>query len=98
MISSLPTATKTPLPKVTSLKDKVSSVLSADPPTLSETTTALGPTATKLLLPNTVEYKFIVVGEVLSAKVAPLSADIISFPLLPTEKNLLLPNVIPYSV
>ena len=41
---------------------------------------------------------FFVTGEVKLLKVLPLSLDIISFPLFPTEKNLLLPNVIPYNV
>ena len=58
MISSLPTATKTPLPKVTSLKDNVFSFrMGFDEPLLSETTTVLEPTATKMLLPYAVEYK-----------------------------------------
>ena len=58
-----------------------------DEPSLLETTTVLEPTATKILLPNTMEYKLFVTGVVTLVKLLPLSLDIISFPLLPTEKN-----------
>ena len=69
---SLPTATKTPLPKVTSLKDNVFSVSVADPPTLLVTTTVLEPTATKMLLPYAAESKVFVTGEVKSITLLPL--------------------------
>ena len=70
----------------------------ADPPTLLVTTTVLEPTATKILLPYIAEYNVFVTGEVKLLKLLPSSVDIISFPLLPTERNRLLPYAIPYKV
>ena len=58
MISLSPTATKTPLPKVTSLKVyEFAFRMGSSEKSLSETTTDLEPTATKMLLPYAVEYK-----------------------------------------
>ena len=64
-----------------------------------ETTTDLLPTVTNMLLPYAEEYKWLApVGMVKGVKLFPLSLVIDSHPSLPTVKNRLLPNVIPYNV
>ena len=70
----------------------VEPVLSVDAITVFE------PTATKILFPYAMEYKFVETCEFTLLQPVPLFVDFISFPLLPTEKKRLLPNVIPFNV
>ena len=67
----------------------VEPVLSVDAITVFE------PTATKILFPYAAEYKVFVTGEVKLLTLLPLLSNNISFPLLPTERNLLFPDVVP---
>ena len=51
-----------------------------------------------MLLPYAVEYKLFASGMVKAVKMLPLSLVYDSHPSLPTVKNRLFPNVIPYNV
>ena len=58
----------------------------------------LEPTARKILFPYAMEFKVVETVEFTLPQLVPLSLDFISFPLPPTEKKRLLPNVIPCNV
>ena len=74
-------------------------MLKVEPVLSLEAITVLEPTATKIPFPYAMEYKFVVTVESgLVSQLVPLSGDFISVPPLPTEKNKLLPKVIPFNV
>ena len=58
----------------------------------------LEPTARKILFPYAMDFKVVATVEFFSTQLVPLSLDLISFPLAPTDKKRLLPNVIPCNV